>query len=115
MDTRTKIIDAAHAASIAQSGATVVSGSFDPMIASHADRLATLKQAGTPLLVLITTPPDAILPALARAQLVAGLSVVDYVCDTPNGLAPQIHLEDEHAELLTKLIHHVHARQRAAS
>ena len=115
MDTRTKIIDAAQAARVAQAGATVVSGYFDPMIASHAERLITLKQEGRPLLVLVAMPPDAILSALARAQLVAGLSVVDYVCDAPIGLAPQIHLEDEHAELLTNLIDHVHARQRAAS
>ena len=115
MDTRTKIIDAAEATRIAQAGATVVSGFFDPMIVSHAERLATLKREGTPLLVLIATPHDAILPALARAQLVAGLSVVDYVCDAPHGLTPQIQLEDEHAELLAKLIDHVHERQRAAS
>jgi len=115
LDTRTKIIDAAQATRIAQAGATVVSGYFDPMIASHAERLATLKQGGKPLLVLVATPPDAILSALARAQLVAGLSVVDYVCDAPEGIPPQIHLEVEHAELLTKLIDHVHARQRAAS
>jgi hypothetical protein len=115
LDTRTKIIDTAHAARIAQSGATVVSGYFDPMIASHAERLITLKQEDTPLLVLVATPPDAILPALARAQLVAGLSVVDYVCESPDGVPAQIHLEDEHAVLLTKLIDHVHARQRAAS
>jgi hypothetical protein len=115
LDTRTKIIDAPHAARLAQAGATIVSGFFDPMIASHAERLTTLKREGTPLLVLIATPPDAILPALARAQLIAGLSVVDYVCDAPDGVTPQIHLEDEHAELLTQLIDHVHARQRAAS
>ena len=115
MDTRTKIIDAAQAARVAQTGATVVSGFFDPMIASHAERLITLKREGAPLLVLVATPPDAILPALARAQLLAGLSVVDYVCDAPDGVTPQIHLEAEHAELLTKLIDHVHARQRAAS
>ena len=115
MDTRTKIIDAAQAARIAQEGATVVSGYFDPMIASHAERLAALKRDGESLLVLISTPPDPILPATARAQLVAGLSVVDFVCDAPNGLAPQVALEAEHAELLVQLIDHVHARQRAAS
>jgi hypothetical protein len=115
LDTRTKIIDAAHAARVAQAGATVVSGFFDPMIASHAERLTTLKREGTPLLVLIASPEQAILPALARAQLVAGLSIVDYVCDAPDDIAPHLHLEDEHAELLTRLIDHVHARQRAAS
>ncbi|MDP8991012.1 MAG: hypothetical protein M3N41_13145 [Acidobacteriota bacterium] len=115
MDTRTKIIDAAQATRIAQAGAIVVSGYFDPMIAAHAERLTTLKRDGTPLLILVATPPAAILPALARAQLIAGLSVVDYVCDAPGGLTPQIHLEDEHADLLTRLIGHVHARQRAGS
>ena len=85
------------------------------MIASHAERLAALKQPGTPLLVLIATPPNAILPALARAQLVAGLSVVDHVCDAPDAIPAHTHLEEEHADILTKLIDHVHARQRAAS
>jgi len=115
LDTRTKIVDAAQAVHLANGGATVVSGYFDPMFASHAERLASLKRDGEPLLVLISTPPDPILPAAARAQLVAGLSVVDYVCDTPNDLAPQIALEDEHAQLLARLIEHVQARQRAAS
>jgi hypothetical protein len=115
IDTRVKIVDAARASRIAQDGATVVSGYFDPMIASHAERLATLKNGGQPLLVLISTPPDAILPAAARAQLVAGLSVVDYVCDTPGDLRAEIALEAEHAEVLEQLIRHVHARQRATS
>ncbi len=115
MDTRTKIIDAAHAARIAQDGATVISGYFDPLIASHAERLASLKRGGVPLLVLISTPPAAILPAAARAQLVAGLAVVDYVCDDPGGLSPHLALEAEHAELLEQLIRHVRARQRATA
>jgi hypothetical protein len=115
LDSRTKIIDAAQAAGIAQSGATVVSGSFDPMVASHAERLAALKQEGRPLLVLITTPPSPILDSRARAQLVAGLAAVDYVCDEPGNLAPQVALDQEHADRLTRLIEHVHARQRAAS
>jgi bifunctional ADP-heptose synthase (sugar kinase/adenylyltransferase) len=119
LDTRTKIVDAAQAARIAQSGATVVSGSFDPMVASHAERLAALKRQGAPLLVLITTPPNPILDNRARAQLVAGLAVVDYVCDAPDGpapgISPDISLDREHAERLAQLIEHVHARQRATS
>ena len=43
LDTREKVIDAAQAARIAASGATVISGYFDPLIASHAERLAELK------------------------------------------------------------------------
>ena len=115
MDTRTKIVDAARAADIAQFGATIVSGAFDPMVASHADRLASLKQTGRPLLVLITTPPNPILDPRARAQLVAGLAVVDYVCDEPGALAAHVSLDAEHAARLRQLIEHVHARQRATS
>jgi len=90
------------------------------MVASHAERLAALKRPGKPLLVLITTPPNPILDNRARAQLVAGLAVVDYVCDEPQGLAARISLgsvslDQEHAERLTQLIEHVHARQRATS
>jgi bifunctional ADP-heptose synthase (sugar kinase/adenylyltransferase) len=115
MDTRNKILDATQAAQIAASGATVVSGYFDPLVASHAERLAALKPAGAKLLVLIATPADAILPAAARAQLVAGLRAVDYVAEFADGLTPQIHLEQEDAERFAALLAHVHARQKCAS
>jgi len=115
MDTRTKIVDAGQARLIAAQGATVVSGYFDPLVASHAERLAELKKEGAPLLVLIATPADAILPARARAELVAGLAVVDYVGETTDDVAPHLSLEREHAERLAQLIEHVHTRKRAAS
>lgn len=115
MDTRTKIIDASQARLLAGQGATVVSGYFDPLVASHAERLAQLKKEGAPLLVLIATPADAILPARARAELVAGLAVVDYVCETAGDVAPHVSLEREHTDRLAQLIEHVHARQKAAS
>ena len=114
MDTRTKIIDAAQARLIASQGATVVSGYFDPLVASHAERLAGLKKQGAPLLVLIATPADAILPPRARAELVAGLAVVDYVCETAGEVAPHLSLEREHTDRLAQLIEHVHTRQKAA-
>jgi len=114
MDTRTKIIDAAQAASIAASGAIVVSGYFDPLVASHAERLASLKTNGATLLVLIATPDNAILPAAARAELVAGLRAADYVSILAAGLEPQIHLEQEDAERFHALLQHVHARQKCA-
>ncbi len=115
MDTREKIIDAAQAARIAASGATVVSGYFDPLIASHAGRLAELKTEGSKLLVLIATPRHAILPAAARAELVAGLRAVDYVSEAADGLNAQIHLEEEDDQRYRALLQHVHARQKAAS
>jgi hypothetical protein len=114
LDTRTKIIDATQAASIASSGATVVSGYFDPLVASHAERLAGLK-AGEKLLVLIATPDNAILAAAARAELVAGLRAVDYVAELADGLVPQIRLEQEDAERFAALLEHVHARQKCVS
>jgi bifunctional ADP-heptose synthase (sugar kinase/adenylyltransferase) len=115
MDTREKIIDAAQAVRIAASGATVVSGYFDPLIASHAERLAKLKPNGIKLLVLIATPSNAILPAAARAELVAGLRAVDYVSELADGLTPDIRLEPEDDERYRTLLQHVHARQEAAS
>jgi hypothetical protein len=115
VDTRIKIVDVGQARLIAAQGATVVSGYFDPLVASHAERLAEVKRERAPLLVLIGTPDDAILPARARAELVAGLAVVDYVCETADGVAPHLSLEREHAERQAQLIEHVHARQRAAS
>jgi hypothetical protein len=114
LDTRTKIVSTEEAARLAAAGATVVSGYFDPMVASHAQRLAQVKCAGAPLLVLIASPDHAILPARARAELVAALRVVDYVaesCDVPG----HFQLEQEDTRRLTALIEHVHARQRAAS
>jgi bifunctional ADP-heptose synthase (sugar kinase/adenylyltransferase) len=115
MDTREKIIDAARAARIAADGAMVVSGYFDPLIASHAERLAKLKPNGAKLLVLVATPANAILPAPARAELVAGLRAVDYVAELTDGLTPQIRLEQEDQERYQMLLEHVHLRQKAAS
>jgi hypothetical protein len=114
LDTRTKIVSTAEAARLAASGATVVSGYFDPMVASHAERLAQIKRDGAPLLVLIATPEPSILPTPARAELVASLRVVDYVAENC-GIPVQHRLEQEDAKRLTELIEHVHARQNAAS
>jgi hypothetical protein len=115
VDTRTKIVPLVEAQRIAALGATVVSGYFDPLLASHAERLQGLKREGTPLVVLIADPGNPILPARARAELVAGLAVVDHVVESGNGLIPHVRLEQEHDQRLDELIEHVHARQRAAS
>lgn len=80
------------------------------MVASHAERLASLKTGGK-LLVLIATPDNAILPAAARAELVAGLRAVDYVAELTDSLTPQIQLEEEDAERYSALLKHVHSRQ----
>ncbi len=118
MDTRTKIVSAAEAARIAAEGASAVSGYFDPLLAGHAERLRELKRPGAPLLVLIADPEDPILPARARAELVAGLAVVDYVtvdyAAESGAIVPHVRLEDEDLQRREELIAHVHARQGAA-
>jgi hypothetical protein len=114
MDTRTKIVRASDAARIAASGATVVSGYFDPLLASHADRLEELKRDGKPLLVIIALPEKAILPPRARAELVAGLRVVDYVTEMADGIQAHYRLEEEDERRLDDLVAHVHVRNAIA-
>ncbi len=116
MDTRTKILSNDDARKLA--GATIVSGCFDPITHAHAERLKGLKKAGAPLLVLIATPANPILPAEARANLIAGLACVDAVTIIgsvyPDGLTPHTQLETEDAARLEQLIQHVQSRQQAA-
>jgi glycerol-3-phosphate cytidylyltransferase-like family protein len=115
VDTRTKIVPLAEASRLAAAGAFVVSGHFDPLLAAHAEQLRQLKPSGAWLLVAIAEPSNPILPARARAELVAGLAVVDYVAESVDGLTPQKHLEPDDERRREDLIAHVHARQRAAS
>jgi hypothetical protein len=115
LDTRTKIVPAADAARIAESGATVVSGYFDPLVAAHAERLRELKRDGSPLLVILADPESPILPLRARAELVAGLKAVDYVAELSAGIVPHVRLEQEHGRLLEDLVAHVHTRQSVIS
>ena len=112
MDTRSKILSSSEAGQLALR-ATVVSGYFDPVLAWHASRLQELKaelKGGLPLLALIATPPKPILSARARAELVAGLKVVDHVCEAPDGIAPHFCLEDEERCKIRELIDRVHSR-----
>jgi bifunctional ADP-heptose synthase (sugar kinase/adenylyltransferase) len=122
MDTRTKIVPAEEAARIindsersAAQGAIVVTGYFDPLLASHAERLRGLKREGVALIVAIAEPENPILPARARAELVAGLAAVDHVVETAEGFEADVRLEEEDSRRLEALIEHVHARQGAAS
>jgi bifunctional ADP-heptose synthase (sugar kinase/adenylyltransferase) len=114
MDTRGKVIATSEAARLAAEGATVVSGYFDPMLASHARRLAELKR-GAKLIVVIEDPPQPILPTRARAELIASLRAVDYVVETRDGIRVDVHLEHEDNRRFEELLAHVHARQRGAS
>ncbi|MBX5496902.1 MAG: hypothetical protein IRZ15_16310 [Bryobacteraceae bacterium] len=87
MDTRCKIIGAARAASLVEDarGAgrdiLLLTGYFDPLLAAHAERVSELRASGQDrlLMVLVRTPEEPLMPAEARAELVAALSGVDYV------------------------------------
>ncbi len=80
VDTREKILAPEAAAQLAGCGAPkLVTGYFDPLLAEHAGRLAGIAEAGGTLVVLVLDPERPVLPARARAELVAGLQAVQYV------------------------------------
>ena len=85
MDTREKIIDCERAASLAaqlrSQGATlkVITGHFDVLTTEHIRRLREITNGSAKLFVVVLDPPAPLLAARARAELVAGLAMVDYV------------------------------------
>ena len=76
MDTRSKIVDAVPSDA---RQLKVVMGYFDPMHAGHIRRLQELCASGERITVVVADPPEPVLPARARAELVAGLNCVAYV------------------------------------
>lgn len=106
LDTRQKIVDRSL---VPPGDYLYVSGWFDPLIAAHAARLAELRLRHTGLVVVITDPPHPILPARARAELVAALAAVDFV--VLSGEA-SLHLESEQAVLRDQLIAHTARRNQ---
>ena len=110
MDTRTKIIDVARLWELSRAGQLrIVAGAFDVLLAAHVRRLRDLRRSG-PLGVLLLHPPDPLLDARARAELVAALEIVDYVAlasdaALPNGAVH--HLEDDataRGDLITQVL-----------
>lgn len=80
MDTRTKIIIGTEAERVSAATPTLwVKGSFDPLLAEHANTLRQLTRAGQMLIVCVTDPARPLMPRRARAELLAGILVVDYV------------------------------------
>lgn len=92
---------------ISAAGAVLITGHFDPLTAAHARRISELKQAGKPLVVVITSPAEPILPARARAELVAALGAVDHVIVADE----VVHEEPADAERTRRLVAHIHSRQ----
>jgi len=129
MDTRRKIVSPEEAVAVVErrrnGGKTVkvVSGYFDPLLAEHAQRLRDARAGCDILVVLVATPPEPVLPAAARAELVAALAAVDYVVlpgrpGVEEFLAripasEVVRFEDADEEAVRDLIRHVGSRQDA--
>lgn len=85
MDTRDKIINCEHAAALATQfradgvSIQVVTGYFDVLVAGHVRRLRQIAGAAHKLFVIVLDPPAPVLAARARAEMVAALSMVNYV------------------------------------
>lgn len=112
MDTRDKIIPASQAAARLPHMAFLVSGWFDPLLAVHAARLQEIPEQFA-VVVQITDPPDPLLPARARAELVAALRRVELVI-LPGGappLTPALRLEEDEAALRARFLAHARERQ----
>lgn len=118
MDTRRKIVSGPDCASrleqLEQAGApvTLVSGFFDPVLQIHAARLDAARPAHGLLAVLILDPPEPILPARARAELVAALGCVDLVMhDAGPFREADLRFEQDDLDTAAAFIAHVHERQ----
>ncbi|MBZ5608117.1 MAG: hypothetical protein LAP38_07665 [Acidobacteriia bacterium] len=80
MDTRSKILPIEEVRErLGNKPARWVSGQFDPLLAEHAKRLRECAAPGQLLVVEVTNPTRPLLAQRARAELVAALSMVDYV------------------------------------
>jgi hypothetical protein len=123
MDTRNKIVNP----EAAPRACTVVSGTFDVVLAEDARELAEIRarHPGRPLLVVVLPLAAPLLPERARAELVAALRMVDYVVTAPDAAnaaatdallaalepAHLVRLEGAQAERKRQLMEHVHRRQ----
>ena len=122
MDTRNKIIPAEAAADAAQrlraqgKKITIITGSFDVVLAAHARDLGEAEHA---VMVILSPISGALLAESARAELVAALNMVDYVVvggEDAKGLALRlpadqvISREAADAEERRRLIEHVQRR-----
>ena len=112
MDTRAKIVSPEESASRLKPGTLVVAGHFDPLLASHAARLAEARAGAAALAVVVTDPPEPVLPLRARAELVAALRCVDLVIPGgPGAPTPDLNWESEHLHAAADFLQHVKSRQ----
>ena len=118
MDTRLKITGAETQPAIEP--AKVISGFFDPLTAAHIARMRELAPEGG-LTVLVSSPPEPLLPLRARAELLAGLKMVASVVPiedpaaVPHSFAGLIVAHEEQGDLERRqaLMNHVLERQQS--
>ena len=80
MDTREKIVRPESLPALLEKETwVIVVGFFDPLTVAQAKRISAVAAAGSKTLALVLSGPDMLLPAEARAMLVAGLRDVDAV------------------------------------
>ncbi len=81
MDTRLKIMEPAQVSARVHGEVTLITGYFDVLTAAHVRRLReiAMSRADSRLIVIVLDPPAALLAGRARAELLAGLDMVDYV------------------------------------
>jgi hypothetical protein len=118
LDSRLKIVspEAAVEAVRAHSGWIAVTGYFDPLTAAHANRLREIRSQHSGVVVFLSEPAKAVLPARARAELIAALRAVDAVAIRPLELAgiPVIHEEPADEARFADLVRRVHRRCAAS-
>jgi glycerol-3-phosphate cytidylyltransferase-like family protein len=86
-----------------------IAGYFDPLLAEHVRRLRQHTAPGHLLVVEVANPEKPLLPQRARAELVAALSMVDYVV-LGNGEPAQGIVDPD---VTAEFIEHVLRRHRA--
>lgn len=128
MDTRVKILDCRNAAALVdqlrgqQTPVRIVTGYFDVLVADHIRRLREIAVDGARLFVVVLDPPAPLLPARARAEMVAALAMVDYVVPAGGQAAGELLsrfaageiVREESADLLRadRLSRHVQSRHK---
>jgi hypothetical protein len=114
MDTRTKIVTP----EAVPPGCTAVTGYFDVLLADHVRALEALPR---PLVVAVLPRSGELLNQRARAELAAGLRMVDYVVIADDAGAETLlatlrplrtmRMEEDDARRVRHLIDHVRNRQ----